>query len=82
MTATLEQLAERVGAVVALPSPAECRRLREQCRATRRDVGDVVGVTQAAVALWESGAARPTPEHAVRYLEVLRVFAASLGEAL
>lgn len=49
----------------------ECRRLRDAAGMTLADVAEVLGVSKASVAGWETGRCRPSPGLAVRYVELL-----------
>lgn len=54
-----------------LPSPEECRRIREDAGLSQQDVADVVGATRSAVGLWEQGRRKPRQHALRRYLKAL-----------
>lgn len=62
-----------------LPPPADCVAIRVEAGLTREQLAAAIGVTDSALALWEKGARRPSHQHAVRYLTVLREIARASG---
>lgn len=56
-----------------LPAPSERKRIRKAARLTLRQIGDELGVTEAAVWHWENGTKGqgPSLENAARYRELL-----------
>jgi DNA-binding transcriptional regulator YiaG len=68
---------ERVGAYLrvrnALPAPQERAALRKAAGLTQRELAKLLDVSQAAVALWETGAREPAGTNRVKYVEALGV---------
>jgi transcriptional regulator with XRE-family HTH domain len=81
MTATLIELRERAEARRGLAEPEERRRLREQAGFTQIELASFLGVTSAAVSLWEAGRRRPRGRVLERYIAALDVFRESLEDA-
>ncbi len=54
-----------------LPPAPSRRAIREGAGVSQAAIAQVVGVTRAAVVLWERGARFPRPANLRRYLEVL-----------
>jgi transcriptional regulator with XRE-family HTH domain len=75
-SATLEQALELARARRRLPPPEARRLLRERAGLSQDDVARALGVTRAAVALWEQGSRTPRPVHLVPYLALLERLAA------
>lgn len=55
----------------ALPDPDERRRLRIAAKLSQVRIAELLGVTRAAVAAWESGANEPRPPHGDAYARLL-----------
>jgi DNA-binding transcriptional regulator YiaG len=72
--ATLGELTRQIEVRRELPPPAVRRALRKAAGASLADVAAVVGVTDTAVAYWETGARSPRARNLETYLEVLRAF--------
>jgi predicted transcriptional regulator len=72
----------RMVRLARLPEPAERRRVREAAGLSRQQVADELGVTQAAVAYWESGTWTPTLENAGKYRALLEQLAEAAGTAI
>jgi DNA-binding XRE family transcriptional regulator len=72
MSATLEDLTQRLEARRSLPPPKVRRALRLAAGASQADVGEVVGVTRQSVSLWEVGSRTPRGQNLEAYLDVLR----------
>jgi transcriptional regulator with XRE-family HTH domain len=75
-----EVLAER-RRLQALPPPSVRRALRIGVGASQTDVGRAVGVSRAAIGMYEGGSRRPAGEHLERYLDVLKAFRAEIATA-
>lgn len=71
----IEQFRGRLAARAALPDPHGRRVLRESVGASLEEIAEVVGVTKAAVSLWERGAREPASPNLERYIAVLRLMA-------
>ena len=56
---------------LALLRSGEGRALRTEAGMTQREVGELVGVGEAMVGLWETGDRNPNEEHSRRYLELI-----------
>jgi transcriptional regulator with XRE-family HTH domain len=64
----------------ALPSPQRRREIREAAGLSLQRVGDDLGVTAGAVALWEtSSSSRIRGENVVRYVALLKELEAVVG---
>jgi transcriptional regulator with XRE-family HTH domain len=74
MSATLEDLTQRLQVRRRLPPPQVRRALRLAAGASQADVGEVVGVTRQSVSLWEAGSRTPRGRNLDVYLEVLQTF--------
>jgi DNA-binding transcriptional regulator YiaG len=48
------------------------RQLRQQTRLTQAQIAATLGVARSTVAMWETGAATPSEEHALAYGRLLR----------
>jgi DNA-binding transcriptional regulator YiaG len=57
--------------LVALPDPAERKRLREAFQVTQKDLAAVIGVSRKTVVNWESGQWNPTGENRENYAMIL-----------
>lgn len=66
-----DRIRSRIRVRPTLPTPAECRQIREGAGLTQAVVADAVGVTPQAVALWESGRRRPRGLLFNRYAEAI-----------
>ena len=54
--------------------PVEGRRsARKAASLTQHDIADLIGVSDASVAHWESGRSHPSSAHAAKYAEILRL---------
>jgi DNA-binding transcriptional regulator YiaG len=62
-----------------LPDPIACRKIRQRAGLSRPQLAAAIGVTDAALSLWEAGRRRPNAQHAERYLTVLRQIAEASG---
>jgi DNA-binding transcriptional regulator YiaG len=71
----IETLADEVRAA-RLPSPATCRRIREEHGVTLRDVAAAVGVEPLTVLRWEHSRSKPRREHARRWRALLEALEA------
>jgi DNA-binding transcriptional regulator YiaG len=56
----------------ALPSPAMRRAVRVNARVSMRAIAEDIGVSVAAVALWEVGKREPRGQNLIRYAAALR----------
>ena len=54
-----------------LPSPAECRDIRCSAGLTLAQLGAEIGVSAAAVRLWETGSRFPRGSHLKSYVRLL-----------
>jgi DNA-binding transcriptional regulator YiaG len=72
MSATVEELTQRLRTRRDLPPPEVRRALRRAAGVPMQDVAAIVGVTRQAVALWESGSREPRNTNLASYSEVLR----------
>ena len=73
----LSEAFERARLRRQLPRPAELRRLRRAAGVSLAAVAGEVGVTPAAVLMWETGRRTPRdPKVLTRYLGALRLLAA------
>lgn len=75
----LQDLLEGQKAARRLPSRAERKAIRMQARASRRIVGEELGVSAATVAYWET-AGDPSGTFAVAYLDLLRTLRQELTD--
>lgn len=66
------QVSERLRVHADLPSPAQRRALREAAGLSQREFASAIGVSQASIALWESGRRAPRATHLERYVAGLR----------
>jgi DNA-binding transcriptional regulator YiaG len=71
-TFNLDELLEQVRVQRELPGPAIRRELREAAGLTQRDVAHVVGVDEATVSRWESGARDPRGRRRESYSALLK----------
>lgn len=60
---------------IPLPTPAECRRLREVFNLSQGDIARELGVTPPTISRWESGDRQPTGEQRSDYAALLRELA-------
>ena len=71
MAIGLEELVRRATENKALPEPPDCRAIRQNARLPRKPLADFVGVSETAIAQYESGTRRPRGEHLRRYAQAL-----------
>src|SRR5437588_10546838 len=70
----LEHAVDDAAPLAFMPSPAECRRLREAAGISAQQASSAVGVTALTVGQWESGVWRPRKaDHRERYLRLFSV---------
>jgi DNA-binding transcriptional regulator YiaG len=55
-----------------LPTPEECREIRENAGLSQQEVADAVGVAKATISHWEAGARTPRGVLRIRYAEAIR----------
>ena len=67
----MSNLDEILRARRALPEPQRRREIREASGLSLHRIGQEIGVTPAAVALWETGQSMPTPDHLIAYVALL-----------
>lgn len=68
----LDGLLEQIRVRRALPGPAVRRELREAAGLTQRDVALVIGVDEATVSRWETGAREPRGQRREGYSALLK----------
>ena len=74
MPRTAEQnMRSHLRVVNTMPTPEECRRIRERAGVSQTVVAESIGVTRSAVSAWEAGRRRPMRSVAAAYLRVLEV---------
>jgi len=75
------EVEELVGRIreARLPTPATCRRIREEAGVTLREAGAVLGVHPMTVLRWERGDVPPRRENAIRYRRFLRALEEAIG---
>ena len=56
----------------ALPSPKECRRLRERAGVLQLELAMVLGVSRVTLMRWEHGIHAPSGSRRMAYLDALR----------
>jgi DNA-binding transcriptional regulator YiaG len=71
-TIDLDELLGQIRVRRALPEPAVRRELREAAGLTQREVGRVIGVDEATVSRWESGARAPRGLRRESYAALLK----------
>ena len=54
-----------------LPTPEECRAIREKAGLSQADLAEVLGTTGPAVSKWESGQRAPTGALRAMYVEAI-----------
>jgi DNA-binding transcriptional regulator YiaG len=72
MTATIDELTERIRLRRVLPTPDAARAIRKAAGVSLSDVADVLGVSRQAVSYWEQGARAPRGRNRDEYVRVLR----------
>jgi DNA-binding transcriptional regulator YiaG len=65
-----------------LPPPEVCWAIRRRAGVSRPKLAAAVGVSDAAIALWEKGTRRPRAEFVERYADVLNEIARAMGMTL
>ncbi|MFE1844376.1 helix-turn-helix domain-containing protein [Streptomyces sp. NPDC059515] len=73
-----DKIRSRLRVRLTLPTPAECRQIREGAGLTQAAVADAIGVTPQAVALWESGRRTPRGPLLNRYAEAIETMREAL----
>lgn len=81
VSATLDELTQRLQARRDLPPPEMRRLLRKAAGASQQDVARVLDVTRQSISLWEHGTRTPRGANLDAYLEVLRAFTQSFAKA-
>ncbi|MFI6690343.1 helix-turn-helix domain-containing protein [Streptomyces sp. NPDC050433] len=76
----MTQSTTRSSLVPPLPSPEECRRLRETKAMTERQVAVALGVAPTTVKSWETGRTTPRGRRREAYARLLESYAAELEE--
>jgi DNA-binding transcriptional regulator YiaG len=75
----LESLRLRARAQRELPDPRRAKALRHAAGVSLQELADAVGVSQRAIAYWESGKRRPRGPQLERYVEAINALASELG---
>ncbi len=70
MSASVDELVERLRSRRELPRASERRRIRRAAGASMRDVGAAIGVSHTAVRKWEAGS-MPRAPHRDAYARLL-----------
>ena len=73
----LQELLEQTKTMRRLPPPSERRALREGAGLTRKEVGSLLGVSDTAVYVWESGKSTPSKRHLADYVGLLEELSAA-----
>ncbi len=78
------KIVRAAGDRLALPAPSERRRIRELARVSQHEVGEALGVSDAAISRYETGQREPRGTRVGAYrrlLESLRVLAEAKRDA-
>jgi predicted transcriptional regulator len=67
----MSDLAGRIADRLSLPTPRRRKEIRLRAGLTRREVGYLVGVSQHAIYLYETGEITPAGDHLRRYVQLL-----------
>lgn len=69
----IDALAQRASVRSRLPTPAECRSIRERAGVTQAEFAEALGVSRQTLIHWEQGERFPRRDHRLRYVRALEL---------
>lgn len=69
----IETLVSKATTRSRLPTPTECKTIREQAGVTQAELSEALGVSRQTLIHWERGERIPRSSHRLRYVRALEM---------